>query len=140
MLGVVDGQRTDNAVIERRTGIGVEGKRKVHRNVQARFIGITIGTAHQPIDPQAAIAIIVGIIVARAREVVNAVGHTGPLHPITRCFAETGVSAHLGLLRCDERNLFLTVLIDISADITHSATYFHGVGGDHKAFLGRQVA
>ena len=128
--GEVDPQCADNGIVQRSSGIRVEGKSHVYRNVQSFFRRIYGRTAAQVVHPQPSAFVIIGIVIAALAQRVDAVGHTGPLHPIAGCFAETRVSAD-----CRHR-AFLTAACYIS----HATADFHSIGRDDLSFFSCAIA
>ena len=123
----------------------MESKGKIDRNVQSLRTGIYRRTACQVIHPTGTTRIVIGIILSLISGIYR-VGHTGPLHEITRSFRKTGITAHDRLrseahlrhptrIACQERGIGR----HRAGDVAHTAAYLDSVGRYHRTGMGTAV-
>ena len=125
----VDGQRAHDRIVEGGAGIGVEGERKVERNVVALLAGFQIGAVGERVHPQAARHIVVVVVGRAAVAGIDGVVETGPLEPVAGSFGKAGVARGFRLERLDAGFDFERA----AGDVAHAAAEFHGIGRHHGA-------
>ena len=112
----------------------MEGKAQVDGDAQSLAAGQLRGAAGEPVDPQAARAVVVGIVVDSLGGGVDAVGRSGPLEPVAGALGKAGIAAG-GIAVVDgvER------LLGTAGDIAHAAADLDCIGADGGAGGGAHV-
>ncbi|MPM55622.1 hypothetical protein SDC9_102419 [bioreactor metagenome] len=143
----VNAERTHYGISPESTGIGMEGKGQVQRNIESFLFGQYRRTARQPVHPYAAAGIIVRIVIFAFCTVVNGIRHARPLHPVTCTFGIAGVTADFRRItdlrdHCLFRRLGIRTFgvfpfkpfgMGHPGYISHSSAYLYRVGGNDPA-------
>ncbi len=122
--GAIDQQGSHDLIVGSRASIGMQAERQVNRHPQATTVGQHVAAASQVVDPLAAAAVVVGVVIDAVRGGIDAVREAGPLQVVTRAQVEPGMvtATDVAIVHTRLAEVFLVLLL----------------GGDAAIFLGRQ--